>query len=133
MISGFKEKSITFGVGLIVLGMTIKFGATVTESAFWTALATGLFWGLWTISDWIKESERFETNTNNRLDELKSSIDDLNKTIRDVTVQVKVQEKNYDNMTQLTLGGNYNPVLEKVAKKNHTSITIKDTNLDHGE
>lgn len=113
--------------------MTIKFGATVTESAFWTALATGLFWGLWTISDWIKESERFETNTNNRLDELKSSIDDLNKTIRDVTVQVKVQEKNYDNMTQLTLGGNYNPVLEKVAKKNHTSITIKDTNLDHGE
>lgn len=133
MISGFKEKSISFGVGLIVLGMTIKFGATVTESAFWTALATGLFWGLWTISDWIKESERFETNTNNRLDELKSSIDDLNKTIRDVTVQVKVQEKNYDNMTQLTLGGNYNPVLEKVAKKNHTSITIKDTNLDHGE
>lgn len=133
MISDFKGKSITFGVGLIVLGMTIKFGATVTESAFWTALATGLFWGLWTISDWIKESERFETNTNNRLDELKSSIDDLNKTIRDVTVQVKVQEKNYDNMTQLTLGGNYNPVLEKVAKKNHTSITIKDTNLDHGE
>ncbi|MBD5833076.1 hypothetical protein [Weissella confusa] len=133
MISGFKEKSITFGVGLIVLGMTIKFGATVTESAFWTALATGLFWGLWTISDWIKESERFETDTNNSLGELKSSIKDLNKKINDVTVQVQVQEKNYDNMTQLALGGNDNPVLAKVAKKNHASITVKDTNLDHGE
>ena len=133
MSSGFKEKSITFGVGLIVLGMTIKFGATVTESAFWTALATGLFWGLWTISDWLKESERFETDTNNRLNELKSSIDDFNKKINDVTVQVQVQEKSYNNMTQLALGGNDNPVLATVAKKNHVSITVKDTNLDHGE